>query len=191
MMIDPGYLTAIELANKLRREGISICYVLVTHTHPDHLGWAEEVSTLSNAELVMHERSDTVIDAYLELARKWGLPVGDKPSSWKSVKGGDLLPIGDTELKVLHTPGHSPDSISLHLKDEKIVFTGDTLFQLSVGRADLPFGNWGQLVTSIKEVLYKFSDDTVVFPGHGPRTTIGIEKRENMFVREDLSEDDL
>lgn len=183
MMIDPGYLTAIDLATQLIDRGINLRYVVITHTHPDHLGWAEEVSRVSNAEIIMHETSKAVIDSYIELALNWGLPVGDKPSSWKSVKGGSKLQLGSVEFEVLHTPGHSPDSISLYSKKEGILFTGDTLFQFSVGRADLPFGDWSQLVASINGILYQLPDDTVAYPGHGPRTTIGTEKRENMFVR--------
>ncbi len=183
IMIDPGYLTAIDLATKLAKSGVVLKYIIITHTHPDHLGWAEEVAKVSEAEIILHENSEAVIDTYMELARNWGLPVGDKPSNWKSVKGKTSLHFGSATFKILHTPGHSPDSISIYSKKENIVFTGDTLFQSSVGRADLPFGDWSQLVTSISDVLYNLPDDTVVYPGHGPRTTIGVEKRENMFVR--------
>ena len=108
------------------------------------------------------------------------MPPGPKPN--RLVDEGDEIELGTSRLRVIHTPGHLPGSISLYCKEEGIIFVGDVLFQRSIGRTDLPGGSWMTLMESIKNRLLVLPDDTVVYPGHGPSTTIGAERRGNPFL---------
>ena len=119
-------------------------------------------------------------DSYKNLSFSMGIE-SIQPKVDIILEHGNSIDIGDLVLRIIHTPGHSPGSISIICKD--LVFTGDTLFKGSIGRTDLPGGNLRQILTSIKEKLLTLEDDTIVYPGHGPKTTIGVEKLTNQFLR--------
>jgi glyoxylase-like metal-dependent hydrolase (beta-lactamase superfamily II) len=131
----------------------------------------------------MHE-ADAVLGDNLEMQASWlGVETPENPGIDQRAKEGDVLTFGLTEAHVLHTPGHTPGSISLYLPEEKKLLAGDTLFYGSVGRTDLPGGNSAEIARSIRGKLYSLPEDTIVFPGHGEETSIGREKRSNPFVK--------
>jgi glyoxylase-like metal-dependent hydrolase (beta-lactamase superfamily II) len=116
-------------------------------------------------------------------ALQWNIVIDQVPDPDNYLEEGDVLTLGNLELKVLHTPGHSPGGISIYIESENVVFSGDTLFQGSIGRTDFDGGSMTVLARSIREKLYTLPDETIVYSGHGPPTTIGEEKMHNMFVR--------
>jgi glyoxylase-like metal-dependent hydrolase (beta-lactamase superfamily II) len=131
----------------------------------------------------MHE-DDAVLAANLDMQAAWlGMETPENPGIDRAAKEGDVLRAGDIAAHVLHTPGHTPGSVSIFLPFEKKVIAGDTLFRGSVGRTDLPGGDSRTIADSIRGKLYALPEDTTVFPGHGDATTIGREKRSNPFVR--------
>jgi len=168
-------------------EDIEICYVINTHGHFDHIAAnAEVMRVLSERQqtppqLVAHEKALPLL-AENGGAALFGFHVPPSPEPDRLVDEGDVLTLGRSRLRVMHTPGHSPGSISLYCADEKLIFVGDVLFQRGIGRTDLPGGSWMTLMDSIKDKLLVLPDDTVVYPGHGPSTTIGAERRGNPFL---------
>jgi glyoxylase-like metal-dependent hydrolase (beta-lactamase superfamily II) len=183
-IIDPGAEPARILAAARR---FTIHYVIDTHAHFDHMtgngavleGLREVQDT--PAELVAHPQAAPLLAAGGG-AKLFGLPAVSSPSPARLVEHGDALALGGLLLDVLHTPGHSAGSISLYNAQEGVVFCGDVLFQQSVGRYDLPGGDWATLKASIVEQLLVLPDATVVYPGHGPATTIGSERKRNPFL---------
>ncbi|MDR2883535.1 MAG: MBL fold metallo-hydrolase [Deferribacteraceae bacterium] len=173
-IIDPGgepetVIKYIE-ANKL----IPL-QILFTHGHFDHIGAAEELKAKYNIPIFMHD-GDTPVLAHS--AKALGLDI----KATNSLNDRQVIKF-EAEIHVIHTPGHSTGGVCFYIPDMKAVFTGDTLFERSVGRTDLPHGDPKALVDSIANKLYKLDDDTIVYPGHGDKTTIGEEKRLNPFVR--------
>lgn len=168
-------------------DGYAIRYVINTHAHFDHtmangsvLAALGRRQTLT-PELVAHAQAAPLLAAGGG-ARLFGFQLPPSPEPDRLVDDGDVLTVGGLALKVMHTPGHSPGSISLYCAAESVVFAGDVLFRRGVGRADLEGGNWGTLMETIRERLFTLPDDTIVYPGHGPPTTIGEERRENPFL---------
>lgn len=160
-------------------EGKKAAHLFLTHQHFDHV----EDADIIEAQKYSYAAYDTdlVLD---QRAREWGLQINVPPFSIDEIlKDRPSLKIGDIEIELLHVPGHSPDSIAFHFPSEGALFGGDALFQGGVGRTDLPHGDHKALMTSIQEKLYTLPKDTRVFPGHGPATTIGQEKRSNPFIR--------
>ena len=184
IIIDPGFEEAVGIAQELNKKGISTKYILITHSHFDHVGWAQEVRDLTGAEIVMHKKSKDILDVFLQVGQEWGLKMGAIKRATMYATEGDTFTIGTTKLELIHTPGHSPDGLCFYLRDQGTLFSGDTLFQFSVGRTDLPFGDWNELEESIKNKLYTLPENTKVLPGHGPTTQIGIEKKNNPFVND-------
>lgn len=182
IVIDPGG-DAETLAQSLRSRGLRVTAIVATHAHFDHLIAAEELRALTGAAFHMHESDKPLLDWYQESGRMFlGLDLGRPPEVDTSPVEGDVLTAGSVELEVLHTPGHSPGSISLSAPD--VLFSGDTLFAGSIGRSDLPGGDSRTLLAAIKEKVLTFDDQVVVYPGHGPATTVGVERRSNPFVGE-------
>ena len=165
-IIDPGYYSN-QVAEDIG-DASSLKYMLLTHGHHDHLGAASDY--LSNFKDVIYAapKSEQIMQDVK----------GPAPSLL--LNGNEVLELGETKLKVISTPGHTAGGICF--LTEKEIFTGDTLFKLSVGRTDLPTGDWDTLVSSIKNKLYKLNDDLIVYPGHGEPTSIGFEKKANPFV---------
>ena len=153
---------------------------MLTHGHIDHIGALSEVRQATNAEVAMHSNDIKSLQGQPSNII-FGLSYPALLPPDRLLKDGDSLDIGDLQFSVLHTPGHTPGGICL--LGNGVVFTGDTLFNYGIGRADLPGGNEGQLMNSIHTKLMVLPDDTVVYPGHGPDTTIGTERRGNPFLR--------
>jgi len=182
IVIDPGYDIS-EIVAILNRHALKVKMIVITHAHIDHIGGASKLRALTGAPVYMHE-DDSVLAANLEMQASWlGMETPDNPGIDTPAREGDVLRAGAIEAHVLHTPGHTPGSLSLFLPLEKKLIAGDTLFRGSVGRTDLPGGDPRLIADSIRSKLYSLPEDTVVIPGHGDETSIGREKRSNPFVR--------
>ena len=182
LVVDPGdeigQIQAILDRHELRVKGI-----IITHAHIDHIGGAAKLRELTGAPVYMNE-NDMELRAGLDVQAGWiGVEPPEKPEIDVMVRDGDIVALAEQPFHVLHTPGHTQGSISLHLPSENKLIAGDTLFRDSIGRTDLPGGNSRQIIASIKEKLLPLDDGVVVIPGHGPRTTIGREREMNYFLR--------
>lgn len=181
IVIDPGG-DADDLLEVLTRDRLTVVAIVATHAHFDHLIAAERLREVSGAPFYMHPADRPLLDWYAESARLFlGIDLGPPPEVDTDLTEGDRLMASEGEgLDVLHTPGHSPGSISL--VGDGLLFSGDTLFAGGIGRSDLPGGAGGTLIDSIESKLFLLDDDVIVLPGHGPGSTIGREKVANPFV---------
>lgn len=180
IIIDPG-----DEADRIRRFltdlGPKPTRIVATHTHFDHVLGVDGLRAATGAPFSIHKDDLPMLEAMQQRVRQFmGFNVPPPPKVDSFLKHGEEILLGNETILVLHTPGHSPGSISLSGKG--YVFTGDALFNQSIGRTDLPGGDYGTLIHSIKEQLFRLEDNTIVYPGHGPETTIGDEKLANPFV---------
>ncbi len=187
-IIDPGCYfdeERNELVRFIQSKNLKPVYLLNTHCHLDHVFGNKFVSETWQLPLYLHETEKMVLSFAPKSADMYGLPFENYTGEMKWLIPGDIIKIGDSELKVLFTPGHSPGSVSFYNEKDGYVISGDVLFSGSIGRTDLPGGDYDQLEQSIKSQLYTLPDATKVYSGHGGGTSIGYEKRNNPFVRED------
>jgi len=180
VVIDPGD-DADVLLKRVKELDISVRYILATHGHFDHVGAVMPLKREFKVEFLAHKGDFFFIEDGESSARRWGVDIEQPPKPDRFIEDGDKVKIGRFELEVLHTPGHSPGGVSFLYG--RLVFCGDTLFQGSIGRTDFRKGSFEDLSRSIKNRLYILPDDTIVYTGHGPVTSIGEEKRYNAFVR--------
>jgi hydroxyacylglutathione hydrolase len=183
VVIDPG--DAIDRVREvLDRHGLHVRAIVATHAHIDHVGAIDELHRWTGAPVLMHE-ADWPLYQNVAVQAAWlGVPPPRVAEVDQFLKEGDVIRAGPLSMEVFTTPGHSPGSLSLHLPgDRQVIFSGDTLFKRSIGRTDLWGGNGAEIMRSIRNVLLRFPDDTQVFPGHGPSTTIGEEREHNPFLR--------
>jgi len=178
-IIDPGG-DAKAIMAEVERLGLKIECVINTHGHFDHILDNKEVVKATGARLAIHS-ADAPMLTKGGGAFFFGIVGKASPPADMMLKEGQVLTLGNIELKVLHTPGHSPGSICLYNEEEGVLFDGDVLFNMGMGRYDLPGGDYRVLMESIKRLL-ALPDDTTVYPGHGPATTIGRERRSNPFL---------
>ena len=182
VVIDPGD-DAQEILKIIKDKGLKVKYLVNTHGHFDHVGANKALKDATGAELLIHEGDAQLMAAAPKQAHTFGMSSAASPNADRYVKHGDVITAGEVSLKVLHTPGHSTGGISL--LGQGMVFTGDALFAGSIGRSDLPGGDLKTLLRSIKANLMTLPDDTRVFCGHGPATTIGDERNENPFLNKE------
>ena len=181
LIIDPG-LGAEVLLDFLQREQLQPNKILLTHGHGDHVAGIPLLRTKYDGLAVLIGRDDEAAldDGQLNLSAMMGESMAFGPVE-RTLQGGDVCQLGQLELKVLATPGHSPGGISYYCAAQAAVFTGDSLFAGSIGRHDFPGGDQEQLLAGIRGELFTLPDETKVYPGHGPVTSIGREKRTNPF----------
>ena len=183
VIIDPGG-DAARIKKTLTDSGLQTEAVLITHGHIDHLFALAEFSGDNSVTVIAHEDEKAMLAGVSVQSRMFGLEELPTPEISRWVHENDMIQVANLSFRVIHTPGHSPGGCC-YLTDGA-VFVGDTLFDSSVGRTDLPGGNYDQLINSIKKKLFVLPDDTPVYPGHGDQTTIGREKKFNPFLRGEL-----
>ena len=179
LLFDPG-MESEPVAEALARERLTLTAIINTHGHFDHVFGNAYFKAKTGAPLLMHRADLDLVKRLEEQSLYFGFRATPSPAPDRFLEEGDEIRVGGTRLTVLHTPGHSPGGICL--VTDGTAFVGDTLFAGSIGRTDLPGGSAETLLTSIREKLLTLPDDTVIYPGHGPATTIGHERRHNPFL---------
>jgi hydroxyacylglutathione hydrolase len=167
----------LEAAEKL---GLNIKYIILTHSHIDHICSVDDLRDKTGARVLVHKDDAAALgDARFNGSALFGLAKAFK-SADMLLNDGDTIKAGNLELQIIHTPGHTPGGICI--KVEEKLFTGDTLFKMSIGRTDLGNGDYDDIIASIKEKLMTLDDETIVYPGHGSASTIGYEKKNNPYI---------
>ncbi len=168
------------------KNGVAIDTILLTHSHWDHTADTSELKEVTGMKVYVHQEDEyRLLDPMRHAVMP--LPFNIEPvSADKYLKHGDTILCGDMIVEVLHTPGHTEGGLCFLIRNRKVCFTGDTIFNQSIGRSDLPGGNSGQLIRSIRERILTLPDEFILFPGHGPRTTVGNEKLHNPFVSDSI-----
>jgi len=181
IVVDPAG-DAPRIMSDIRELGIKIGLVVITHEHRDHLGAVSQIIENTGASFAVHTAEAQTLQ-HQDFSRVAAHDPTFKPPPIpdRLLNDGDILVVGDLELKVLHTPGHSPGGICI--AGYGVVFSGDTLFNASIGRTDMPGGDHNLLISSIRAKLLSLPDETLVLPGHGPKTTISRERKNNPFLR--------
>ena len=182
VIVDPGDEPE-RISGAARVLALTVKEILCTHAHIDHVGAVAPLKDLLEVPFALHRAEEPVLKSMGPQARMFGLSSSDVPTVDRWLEEGDEVQVGTIRGRVIHTPGHTPGGCCFFFPSEKVLVAGDTLFQGSIGRTDLPGGSFEQINRSIKEKLYVLGDDVVVYCGHGPRTTIGMERRHNPFVR--------
>jgi glyoxylase-like metal-dependent hydrolase (beta-lactamase superfamily II) len=184
-IVDPGMFDSNEtnfLFNYIEENGLKPQSIINTHTHIDHILGVTEVMNRYNIPFGVHEKDMPVLNAAVSSAMMFGLPFNNTPKPTFFIGDNDAIQLGDDTIEVRFTPGHSPGSVVFYHAAGNWVIGGDVLFQGSIGRTDLPGGNFDTLINSIRTQLFTLPDETVVYPGHGPATDIGNEKENNPFL---------
>lgn len=182
IVVDPGGAPE-RILHEVRQLGLTVSYIFHTHAHFDHFLAAGEMKKATGATLCLHQDD---LDLWQNLdvqCRMFGVPYVAVPMPDYWLKDDEKVLVGQVPIVALHTPGHTPGSMSFHVPDDRLVLAGDTLFRGSIGRTDLWGGDFDAIERSIRERLYTLDDATAVVTGHGPETEIGIEKESNQFFR--------
>ena len=188
VIIDPGCCVGEEyesLYDFLNAKSLHVSLILESHLHFDHVWGAHNVAEHCRASIAANEQDAFLLDE--EMIRDMGVSsmMGNSlklPDIQRWIGDGDKIKVGNSSLHVLHVPGHSPGSLAFYAEETRMLFAGDLLFRCSVGRTDLPGGDFEQLKHSITAKIFRLPDDTVVWTGHGPQTTVGDEKQFNPYV---------
>jgi len=186
VIIDPGCYDGDEkkeLLDYIQSNELQVKKLLNTHCHVDHVLGNDFVKQTFNVKLFIHELDVPVLKAVNVYAPSYGFYQYQETTPDEFLAEGDKVEFGNQSLSVLFVPGHAPGHIALYSEKDKLVVSGDVLFYNSIGRTDLPGGNFETLMESIRKKLYILPDDVIVFPGHGPKTSIAFEKRSNPFTQ--------
>lgn len=182
IVVDPGD-DIPRILTVLQRHQLAVKQILITHAHIDHIAGAARLKAITGAP-ILYNTNDMPLVAMMDAQAAWlGMPVPEVQSPDESVGDGCVIAIKGLTGHVLHTPGHTQGSVCLHIPAERTLLAGDTLFAGSVGRTDLPGGDSRTLIRSIHDKLLTMPEDTIVVPGHGPKTTIGEERENNPFLQ--------
>jgi hydroxyacylglutathione hydrolase len=187
IVIDPGDEIE-ELIRAAADQHLTVRYTLLTHAHLDHITGVDRAKAAFDAPVYLHEADLPLYNAVVQQGLMFGLPVQRQSPVDRFYSADEVIRFGNYEVRIHHTPGHSPGGVCLQVGEEGRealdCFVGDTLFAGSIGRTDLPGGDYETLIRSIKGVLFAFGDDARVYPGHGAPTTIGAERRTNPFLQQ-------
>ncbi|MDX6456546.1 MAG: hydroxyacylglutathione hydrolase [Acidobacteriaceae bacterium] len=182
VVVDPGDNIA-EILSRLQKHGLTLRQIVITHAHIDHVGGAALLKKATGAPVFLNQNDLGLLGA-MEMQAGWlGVPTPEVGSPDASAEDGLTLGLATLPGQVIHTPGHTPGSICLLFAQQNLLLAGDTLFAGSIGRTDLPGGDGGQILRSLRDRLMVLPDTTRVLPGHGPDTTIGEEKQSNPFLQ--------
>lgn len=185
-IVDPGCFDSeeqTELKNFIDTRQLKPVLLLNTHCHLDHIAGNRFVYDQYHLLPLLHELDLPILNMQEQSSHLYGLPCDKSPQPERFLKAGETISFGRTKLEVLFAPGHSPGHVVFYHKEKQVVISGDVLFRGSIGRTDLPGGNFETLIKSIKNVLFPLGDDVVVYSGHGPQTNIGEEKKSNPFLQ--------
>ncbi len=185
VVIDPGNNSTSEhqeLKNFIGEKKLHLKRLLLTHAHIDHINGNRFVFDTWGFLPEVHKEDVPYVQRHEQVAAMYGLPCEPSPLPEKFLKEGEIVSFGKSKLEMIFTPGHSPGSITFYCKEQKFIIAGDVLFYGSIGRTDLPGGDYDTLISSIKENLFPLGDDVKVYSGHGQPTTIGFERENNPFL---------
>jgi hydroxyacylglutathione hydrolase len=182
VVIDPGGDAQRVLAS-LEKDNLQLSAILNTHGHFDHVGGNMALKEATGAQLMIHKLDAPMLAHAVQAAAAWGLTTDASPAPDRLLEDGNTVDCGNLQFKVIHTPGHSQGGCCFYIQDEDALFVGDTLFAGSIGRTDLPGGDYDTLIRSIQTRLFVLPEATRVYNGHMEVTTIGEEKRFNPFCR--------
>jgi hydroxyacylglutathione hydrolase len=189
IVIDPGDEVE-DVVAAVRDEQLTVRHILLTHAHLDHITGVGRAREAFGVEVYLHDADQPLYAAVVQQGMFFGLQVSAQPPVDRFYAAGEVIRFGGYEVRVHHTPGHSPGGVCLqvgeHGEDGRDLFAGDTLFAGSIGRTDLPGGDLSTLLRSIRTVLFPFGDEARVYPGHGEPTTIGRERRTNPFLQAEV-----
>jgi glyoxylase-like metal-dependent hydrolase (beta-lactamase superfamily II) len=182
VVVDPGD-EAARIALAVEQTNLEISQILITHAHIDHVGAVAALVDEYSCPVLMHAEAEPMLEQLPTQAIMMGLRFGKVPTVDRYIEDEEVIEVGGLELRSLYTPGHAPGHIAFYIESEELLLSGDALFAGSVGRVDLPGGSMEVLMRSIEERLLTLPDETSVYPGHGPKTTIGNERRHNPFLQ--------
>jgi hydroxyacylglutathione hydrolase len=182
IIVDPGdEITRIQ--RRLKELGLTLKQILITHAHIDHVGGALKLKSLTGAPIYLNEADLPLLQMMSAQAAWLGIDTPETAPPDEALIEGLNVGLKSYPAQVIHTPGHTQGSVCLHFAPLKMVLAGDTLFAGSIGRTDLPGGNFEQIIDSIQSRLLALPDETKVIPGHGPSTSIGVERKLNPFLK--------
>lgn len=180
-LIDPGD-EAARIALAVEQTPLEIGSIILTHSHIDHVGAIVELAEEYSCPVLLHAEAEEMLRAVPQQAAMMGVKFGKVPSVDRYIGSAETLEVGGVRLRSLYTPGHAPGHLAFYVESERLVISGDAVFAGSVGRVDLPGGSMEVLMKSIREEILTLPDETRLYPGHGPATTVGEERVSNPFL---------